>query len=254
MWVAGIAIRIETRVMRWWRSHRLPMAPFPRADRGGAISAKDLTASTGGALLDRMLRRCSLQPDLFSEIVIAIDTPLGWPKAMIDLATGGPTVVVTSRDSENPYTRRLTELKLIEREHRPLSAVRDQLGSQSTKAIHFLRAAELRASGCGVWQSDESTRPVTAIETYPAAAIMLGRTAELHDQVIRQLDNAGRPLRAGAEFSDVKDALTCALVAYLHGEAPLELERAPAEASMLEGWIVLPIDESHPGRTAPQDL
>jgi len=137
-------------------------------------------ANSGPALIEQMLRLCGLNDPPLSDVVIAIDTPLGWPAAMMRLVQGGPPAFVSEADGENPYTRRATELALIRRGFAPLSAVRDMLGSQSTKGLHFLRAANLPEVSPGVWRTtDEAGRTVTAIETYPAVALQSDRLRRL---------------------------------------------------------------------------
>jgi len=77
---------------------------------------------------------------------------------------------VSEKDGQNPYTRRQTELDLIQRGLAPLSSVRDMIGRQSTKAIHFLRAANLELKPGAIWRKAGSIE-VSAMETYPAVAL-----------------------------------------------------------------------------------
>ena len=104
-----------------------------------------LMGQTGDALIAGLLELCGVEPEA-AEIIISIDTPLGWPSAMIALARGGATSFVSAADGENPYTRRATELALVRRGFAPLSAVRDMLGSQSTKCTS---SEHLRQVGSG---------------------------------------------------------------------------------------------------------
>lgn len=199
-----------------------------------------LTADAGHALVSNMLGLCGVEAAQVTEVVIAIDTPLGWPSAMMRLAQGGTTSSVSAADGENPYTRRATELALIKRGYAPLSAVRDMLGSQSTKGLHFLRAAGLREVSCGVWRhTDDTGRSTTAIETYPAVALQVDHLRTLQAEVLARteggLRTGGKPLH-----DDTRDALACSLVAYLFAENPALIEPLPAEAPAGEGWIILP--------------
>jgi hypothetical protein len=100
-----------------------------------------LVALTGTPLICEMLALRGLRQAGPLDLTIAIDTPLGWPQAMLCLANGGQPTHVPQDDDMNPYTRRATEVNLVQRGYRPLSTVRDMLGSQSTKGIHFLQAA-----------------------------------------------------------------------------------------------------------------
>jgi hypothetical protein len=199
-----------------------------------------LVAQSGAALVSAMLDLCGVNCDRVADVTFAIDTPLGWPHAMMRLAQGGPVSVVSPADGENPYTRRATELALIRRGHSPLSAVRDMLGSQSTKGIHFLRAAGLEEVSCGVWRhTDDAGRRVTAVETYPAVALQMDGLRQLQARVLAR--TAGG-LRDGAKplHDDIRDALACALVAYAFAERPTIIERVPADVPPGEGWIILP--------------
>ena len=209
-----------------------------KAWRGNLRST--LMACSGGALVSDMLALCGVGVEAVTEVVIAIDTPLGWPSAMMRLAQGGAASFVSGSDGENPYTRRETELALIKRGFAPLSAVRDMLGSQSTKGLHFLRAAGLQEISTGVWSYTDGTgRTVTAIETYPAVALQAERLRRLQADVLSRteggLNIGGRPMH-----DDVRDALACALVAAMFAEGPAMIEPVPAEVPAGEGWIILP--------------
>lgn len=125
-----------------------------------------LCAHEGSALVDAMLKLLDVDPDKQGHLTIAIDTPLAWPKPMIDLVTAGIVEDVPLKADRNPYLFRAQELELFTEGHRPLSAVRDMIGSQSTKAIYFLNRGQLKCSSVGVWERDS----MVAIETYPAVA------------------------------------------------------------------------------------
>lgn len=200
-----------------------------------------LMDKTGAALIDGMLRLCGAACGKSNAIVIAIDTPLGWPSAMMKLASGGAPSFVSPLDGENPYTRRATELDLIRRGFAPLSAVRDMLGSQSTKGIHFLRAADLVETSPGVWRRDyDGCLSVTAIETYPAVALQSPRLAALQANLLGRSD--GELARADAPLhDDIRDALACSLVAHLFADSPAKIEPIPKDVPDGEGWIVLPV-------------
>lgn len=200
-----------------------------------------LMEKTGDALIAGLLKLCAVSAEGVSEVVVAIDTPLGWPSAMMKLASGGAPSFVSPMDGENPYTRRATELDLIRRGFAPLSAVRDMLGSQSTKGIHFLRAANLAEGSPGIWRETyDAGRSVTAIETYPAVALQAPRLAAIQADVIRGCDvgllSPDKPLH-----DDIRDALACSLVAHLFADRPDAIEPIPQHVPEGEGWIVLPM-------------
>ena len=201
---------------------------------------RDLLVNLEGCeLIDALREQVGLARDVTRHVTIAIDTPLGWPKRMVELVTAGTTVAVPSNADENPYLFRTQELALFDRNLRPLSSVRDMVGSQSTKGIHFLRRAQLAAVGTGVW----SAGTTTAIETYPAAAVAGSDddgvkllTAELHKTCVQRQK---RPPSANWD-KDVRDAITCAIVAMLHRREPERLEAPGPGADAAEGWIWLP--------------
>lgn len=193
-----------------------------------------LMRHSGLDLVRAMLRHCDVSLDGAEGVVIAIDAPLGWPQAMLELANGGGLTEVSDRDFENPYTRRQTELDLIRQGFAPLSNVRDMIGSQSTKAMHFLRAAGLAPQPLARW----SAGSVTAMETYPAVALTNARCAHLHGLLMHDLlvwQSITQPA-----LPDVRDALACAVVAHMASEQPHAVIQPPADYPSLEGWIILP--------------
>lgn len=188
----------------------------------------------GFDLVRAMLRHCDVNFDGAEVIMIAIDAPLGWPRAMLELANGGGPTGVSDRDFENPYTRRETELDLIRQGFAPLSNVRDMIGSQSTKAMHFLRAAGLAPQSRARW----GACCVTAIETYPAVAMKNADCAARHGQLMDAL--LSRQLIPKPALPDVRDALACAVVAYSASQHPESVAEPPAGYPPLEGWIIVP--------------
>lgn len=173
---------------------------------------------------------------------VAIDTPLGWPKPMLDLLTGGVVVSVPERADENPYLFRRAELALFGHAHRPLSAVRDMIGSQSTKGLHFLSRAGLVRSSVGVWRRVEGGNMVTAIETYPAPCRKSKTAGGLYAGLVTSSAIVKACSKSANVRADVADAAMCAVVARLHATRPDTL-LPPVESSPVEeGWIWLPAD------------
>ncbi|MGN7099909.1 hypothetical protein [Brevundimonas diminuta] len=203
-----------------------------RAWRGSLRST--LTSHKGFDLVRAMLRHCDVSLEGAEAIMIAIDAPLGWPRAMLDLANGGDLTNVSDRDFENPYTRRQTELDLIRQGFAPLSNVRDMIGSQSTKAIHFLRAADLAPQPRARWCAGS----VTTIETYPAVALKNAGCSARHGQLMDTL--LSRQSITKPALPDVRDALACAVVAYSASEHPETVVEPPVGYPPLEGWIIVP--------------
>lgn len=199
-----------------------------------------LVAHRGRACLDDVASLCgvSLPPKFRS--TIAIDTPLGWPKPMLDLLFKGTTVVVPQEADSNPYLFRATELQLFPAGHRPLSAVRDMIGSQSTKGLHFLRQLGMQQRDPHVWDAEFDGATVSAIETYPSPC---KNSPSLHADF--HTLRVGEPIRTACRnwpnvTADIEDALICSLVARLHGKHDDSLEFPPPTIACEEGWIWLP--------------
>jgi len=188
----------------------------------------------GPELLRKMLDWCGVQEPGSLDVTIAIDTPLGWPQAMLALVADAKLAECWEDDASNPYTRRQTEIDLIKKRiGQPLSAVRDMIGSQSTNGLHFLQATDLELYSCGIWTFRQDGTSITAIETYPAAAIK--QIPVPYEETLERLCESAK-----STDPDTKDALTCALVAHLFSDVPDGYEPIPARAPEREGWIILP--------------
>ena len=155
---------------------------------------------------------------------------------MLELVTSGAFLSVPPEADKNPYLFRTQELALFTSGHRPLSVVRDMIGSQSTKGIHFLRRARLPASAIGVW----SRGSTVAIETYPAAAVQDGEVDRLTARLFNGVLDRENQQRSAAWKSDVRDAIACAVVAWIHRHHPERLIAPGKTAEVAEGWIWLP--------------
>jgi hypothetical protein len=201
-----------------------------------------LNERRGKELVRDMLSCCDVDVPQDFEAVIAIDTPLGWPTAMVNLATGEDIASVDGF-RQNPYLFRETERFLSERGFKPLSAVQDMIGSQSTKGIHFLRAAGPRAEDVGVWKADHGETAITIIETYPTPC----KSSETFQALFSSIDESDEfrgqvDGRGEASLNDVRDALRCALIAWLYSEKPQSLKEPGPGIVPEEGWIWVPED------------
>ena len=175
-------------------------------------------------------------------IVVAIDTPLGWPAAFRSLLDGEQAPPIPQDMARNKLVYRETErhlaknamwFKFAKNRDAPLSAVTHMIGSQSTKGLALLATLGLTMDERGVWTGEVGPRTVTAIETYPAPCWRSPDLAAVRRQVQRKLREANQ---------DKKDALTCALVARLF-DLDERLLAAPATPPPpREGWIWIPQD------------
>jgi hypothetical protein len=189
-----------------------------------------------------MLRLCEVEATGELELVFAIDTPLGWPRSMLSLLGGGDIVKV-KEFRQNPYLFRETERFLADCGFEPLSAVQDMIGSQSTKGIHFLRATSSQADDVGVWRTHQAGADTTIIETYPAPCEKSETFRKLFDSITdTDIFQSQVGQRGVASRRDVRDALRCALIAWLYAKKPQYLAAPTPDACFEEGWIWVPKD------------
>jgi hypothetical protein len=156
---------------------------------------------------------------------MGIDTPLGFSEEFIDLVAGFKTGPEIQNMGTNRYLYRQTERYLFEKGLRPLSPVKDMIGSQATKGIHVLSKFAPIIEECGVWVDGHGLH---AIEAYPSAA----RKTATMQALLKGL--------ASLDHDDLDDARICALIAYLFASDREKLAPPMAEVSMREGWIWVP--------------
>ncbi len=190
---------------------------------------------------EAILECCCIEIESSSELIFAIDTSLGWPESFIHLVTNYKTDSVPCEGRYNPYLFRQTEMFLACNGFRPLSTVRDMIGSPSTKGMHFLSVVGLQPpQKVGVWENRRNQRTVTAIETYPAAC----RSSETLRSYFCRLskDQAFTNSLTGGEHHDrdLEDALYCALVAWKFATHREQLPSPDGNVPVEEGWIWIP--------------
>ncbi|MCP4934088.1 MAG: hypothetical protein GY927_07740 [bacterium] len=178
--------------------------------------------------VNRLFHLCQAEiPSDPYQATIGIDTPLGFSEAFNDLATGLKSVSSIGESDTNPYLYRKTERFLFRHGIKPLSAIKDMIGSQATKGIHTLAKFSPEPYGCGVWTDGYM---LTAIEAYPSPC---GRS-----KTIKALRDGYPSLKYG----DEEDALTCALIAYLFSQERGQLVAPLEDVPTGEGWIWVPKD------------
>ena len=183
--------------------------------------------------IERLFRLCHASPSRGSATVtLAIDTPLGFPQELVMLAMRQGSVQQIGNSASNPYLFRETERHLVSRKLRPLSAIKDMIGSQATKGMHVLARFVPQIESCGVWTDGSGLR---AIETYP--------TACRNTTVIQSLWKGEMP----AKPTDIDDAHTCALMAFLFATRRNVLEGPGPGIPFNEGWIWYPRTETEEG-------
>lgn len=182
-----------------------------------------------------MLELCSVDGAAHADAsaVLGIDTPLGFSSAFRDLLMQGKAVPMIGSSATNPYLFRETERFLHERGLSPMSALKDMIGSQATKGMHVLAAFFPRIRSCGVWIEG----CVSAIEVYPSSA---KRSSEIEDLRQRCLDSS--QIEPISWHDDERDALTCALIAWMYRYKPESVAQPNADTPIHEGWIFVPLD------------
>ncbi len=197
--------------------------------RGNLRDAINESADTQ-TFIQRLFSLCAADLPMNNvHIALAIDAPLGFSNAFVDLVTRLQYKEPGKCSCSNPYLFRETERALFEIGLHPLSPIKDMIGSQATKGMHVLAKFAPTIKCCGVWSNGEL---LTAIEAYPAACKNSETLKSLRQRVKNQpVDN-----------QDKMDALTCALIAYLFVEDS-EALRAPDDSiPATEGWIWAPKD------------
>lgn len=185
-------------------------------------------AATTGDWIAALFALCAAKrPDDDAQITLAIDTPLGFSEAFVRLVTGLECTGPVGSSESNPYLFRQTEHFLFQRGLKPLSAIKDMIGSQATKGMHALAKFAPRVIRRGVW-TDGTV--LTAIEAYPSACKASATICRLRSRYT--------PLR----HDDEEDALTCALIGYLYAEQREALAGPPDTVPASEGWIWVPRD------------
>lgn len=183
-------------------------------------------AENTSSWVNRLFILCkSPPPTASSPVVLAIDTPLGFSESFIRLNL--EQVDHLGELATNPYLYRNTERFLFAHGLKPLSPVKDMLGSQASKGMHVLAKFARNNPSCGIWTG---TSALTVIEAYPSSV----RSSRMVGDLREALPSLGH--------EDKDDALTCALIAAIFTRNREALVSPPEEVSCREGWIWLPKD------------
>ncbi|OGS95008.1 MAG: hypothetical protein A3H31_05665 [Gallionellales bacterium RIFCSPLOWO2_02_FULL_57_47] len=173
--------------------------------------------------------------------IMAIDAPLGFSEAFTQLVIRLECEALIGQSDTNPYLFRHTEQFLFDHGLRPLSAIKDMIGSQATKGMHVLARFAPQVAQCGAWTDGDI---LTAIEAYPSAC----KDSALFQELLKRYLLAERiepPMRqwsGGIDHQDKLDALTCALIAYAFTFQPDTLAHPAEPIPITEGWIWAPKD------------
>jgi hypothetical protein len=186
-------------------------------------------ATTAADFITAILSLCKLPAPGTPKACMAIDAPLGFPAAFGALISGGKIETEIGQSAANPYLYRATERRLVAEGVTPLSAVKDMIGSQSTKAMHAV-ARYTKPIDPGVWSDGVH---LTMIETYPALCRSRARST------FNDLATA-----TTAREGDILDAEVCAQIARAFVQRPEWLEPPPPDVPTSEGWIWAPQPQS----------
>lgn len=180
-------------------------------------------ATTTSDWLNALFAKCKAElPAGVVAVTMAIDTPLGLSDEFVALIARQGCVEPNETSGLNRYLFRHTERHLFERGLKPLSAIKDMIGSQATKGMHVLARFAKQIESCGVWTDGYGFR---AIETYP--------TACRNTPAVKKLLKGSKPLG----HDDKDDAHVCAVVAHLFATDRDTLEEPDDTAPISEGWI-----------------
>lgn len=192
--------------------------------------AGDIQELRGYDLIDRFLYYCGYTLKNCTDLVIAIDAPLGWPDEFARLISARAAEPSMATPPYGCLIWRKTELRFS---GEAKSAVTDRIGSNSTKALAFLRAVGFERELPGVWSTCHSSLKMRAIEAFPR---LLRRSPRL----LQTLSTSQSTL---AEMKgDLADALWCAVLGHAWADLVDACEPIPIDASVSEGWIVVPRD------------
>jgi len=134
--------------------------------------------------LERLFSLCETNlPSEHKRTIMAIDTPLGFSEAFTRLVTRLEYEVPIGHSDTNPYLFRHTEQFLFDHGLKPLSAIKDMIGSQATKGMHVLARFAPKAAQCGVWTDGDM---LTAIEAYPSTSARRARSHSWQSLALRK--------------------------------------------------------------------
>lgn len=185
-----------------------------------------LESETTGAFIAGLFACCSSAPPPKGDrILMAIDIPLAFPEAFEALLRSGEVLSEMGGSQDNPYIFRQTERFLAEKGWRPLSPLKDMIGSQATKGMHVLSRFAPHVDRTGVWTDRKGFE---AFESYPSVGRRHPRIRTLRRSISEM------------PHQDCEDALICALTACLFATEPDLLYQPPPKTPPSEGWIWVP--------------
>ena len=169
-------------------------------------------------------------------VVVAIDSPLAFPRALRRLIAGEGEPRPTASEIDNPLAYRDCDRRVAEvYGKKPLSAAFDRLGNTASLAMTLCQA--LRKSGFSVIPQDKDGADRAVIEVYPGIHKIEARRAS------EAVSSIARWMPESAEVgSDLYDACICAILALVFAGAGSilglpDLTSPDAAMPREEGWI-----------------
>jgi len=192
----------------------------------GNLKDSILEAGSAKAWLRQLCTICATTyPRQGAPFHMAIDIPLGFPASFVSLLNTGACLTEMDDSANNPYLFRATERFLFEKGWRPLSPLKDMIGSQATKGMHVLAKFAPHLERLGVWTDGHG---FYAFESYPSVGRRHPRICELRSHLPKMPD------------ADREDALVCALTAYLYANERHWFYPPIEGTPETEGWIWVP--------------
>lgn len=191
--------------------------------------------------LERIFLLCDAgSPETQYRIILAVDAPLAFSEAFGNLVNRQDLPEYMPVNDSNPYLYRETERFLIGHGHRPLSPVKDMIGSQTTKAMHVLARFASNITRPGVWSDGKG---LDVIEAYPSVARKSRYMQKyLSEQAMGVTADGEQRWLSGLDHVDQFDALVCALLAWLFVHEADVLAMPDKKIPQSEGWIWVPKD------------
>ncbi|MGO4575006.1 hypothetical protein AB4Z48_03040 [Cupriavidus sp. 2TAF22] len=197
----------------------------------GNLSYSIQTATCAAEWVASLFALCKTEMASMTKVTLAIDAPLGFPEDLIRLATRQGYAESIATHANNSYLFRQTEKFLFGQGLKPLSAIKDMIGSQATKGMHVLAKFTPHLQSIGVWSDRKA---LTIIEAYPAAC----KNSKTIQELLRHYRLPSHP-------DDTHDALKCALIAHLFSCRPDKLIPPEEKVPESEGWIWVARDAIH---------
>lgn len=198
---------------------------------------------TNDTLAEIINGKCKVTISATDTITVAIDTPLGFPADTVALLTNSKAMNPTlAPHSENSFVFRRTEMWLAQHRFPPLSAIKDMIGSQSTKGMFLLQKFQLKRpeKECGIWMGSN----MTAIECYPTTCKRSEKKGYIchGSKSLQQLYETVMTGHPDVATDDEEDAVYCSLIAFQFASDRDSLVPPQPDTPRSEGWVWYPED------------